>query len=167
MVYAERYVGFWLSFLLPTIMFMFCPLVLLAMHKKYNLREPTDSVFGKFLLLTKHACKDGGYKHIGKNTFWSRVKPSRTVNKPKWMTFDGELLLQMAMFVMLISAPQMRGLMRSIVGSRPAVSSSSTRSGGWRITRLIAIWSRRLRRCHCMVCRMIYSTICMFDLLGL
>lgn len=88
MVYAERYVGFWLSFLLPTIMFMFCPVVLLVFHKKYNLREPTDSVFGKFLLLTKHACKDGGYKHIGKETFWTRVKPSVTANKPKWMTFD-------------------------------------------------------------------------------
>lgn len=88
MVYAERYVGFWLSFFLPTIMFMFCPFVLLAMHKKYNLREPTDSVFGKFLLLTKHACSEGGYKHIGKKTFWERVKPSVIQVKPTWMTFD-------------------------------------------------------------------------------
>jgi POT family proton-dependent oligopeptide transporter len=67
---------------------MFCPLVLLAFHKKYNLREPTDSVFGKFLLLTRHACKDGGYKRIGKHDFWTKVKPSNTHNKPSWMTFD-------------------------------------------------------------------------------
>jgi proton-dependent oligopeptide transporter, POT family len=88
MVYAERYVGFWLAYLLPTVMFMFCPVVLLVMHKKYNLREPTDSVFGKFLLLTRHAFKDGGYKRIGKKSFWDNVKPSRVSVKPKWMTFD-------------------------------------------------------------------------------
>ena len=28
MVYAEKYVGFWLSFTLPTIMFFFCPIVM-------------------------------------------------------------------------------------------------------------------------------------------
>lgn len=28
MVYAEKYVGFWLSFLLPTIVFLSTPLVL-------------------------------------------------------------------------------------------------------------------------------------------
>jgi len=88
MVYAERYVGFWLSFLLPTIMFMGCPIVLLVMHKKYNLREPTGSVFGNFIKTTNLAMKDGGYKHVGKASFWERVKPSNVANKPAWMTFD-------------------------------------------------------------------------------
>ena len=57
MVYAERYVGFWLSFTLPTIMFALCPLVLIVFHKKYNLREPTESVLEKSLRLIKFACK--------------------------------------------------------------------------------------------------------------
>lgn len=88
MVYAERYVGFWLSFLLPTVMFMACPVVLAVMHKRYNLREPTGSVFGKFTKLTRMAMKDGGYKRVGKADFWERVKPSVVENKPSWMTFD-------------------------------------------------------------------------------
>ena len=57
MVYAERYVGFWLSFTLPTVMFALCPLVLLVFHKKYRLREPTDSVLEKAVRLIKFACK--------------------------------------------------------------------------------------------------------------
>ncbi|KAK3114750.1 hypothetical protein LTR53_006593 [Teratosphaeriaceae sp. CCFEE 6253] len=88
MVYAERYVGFWLSFLLPTIMFLGCPIMLSVMQKRYNLREPTGSVFGKFSKLTNYAMKDGGYKRIGQADFWERVKPSRVTNKPAWMTFD-------------------------------------------------------------------------------
>jgi proton-dependent oligopeptide transporter, POT family len=57
MVYAERYVGFWLSFTLPTIMFMVCPLVLITFKKKYNLREPTGSVLGKSMQLIGFALK--------------------------------------------------------------------------------------------------------------
>lgn len=81
-------VGFWLSFLLPTIMFMACPIMLAVMQKHYKLREPTGSVFGKFTKLTKYAMKDGGYKRMGKADFWERVKPSKVANKPTWMTFD-------------------------------------------------------------------------------
>ncbi|KAK4574448.1 hypothetical protein LTR86_001289 [Recurvomyces mirabilis] len=88
MVYAERYVGFWLAFLLPTVMFCIAPIILAVMQKKYNLREPTGSVFGKFTKLTSYAMKNGGYKHVGKADFWERVKPSRIQNKPSWMTFD-------------------------------------------------------------------------------
>jgi len=88
MVYAERYVGFWLSFLLPTVMFCLCPIVLAVMKKHYVLREPTGSVFGKFTKLTRLALKDGGSKRIGKPEFWDHVKPSRVENKPSWMTFD-------------------------------------------------------------------------------
>lgn len=57
MVYAEKYVGFWLSFTLPTIMFLLCPLVLVVFHKKYRFREPTDSVLEKSVRLIKFACK--------------------------------------------------------------------------------------------------------------
>jgi POT family proton-dependent oligopeptide transporter len=44
MVYAEKYVGFWLSYLLPTIVFLICPLVLLFGKKLYVLRPPAGSV---------------------------------------------------------------------------------------------------------------------------
>ena len=88
MVYAERYVGFWLSFFLPTVMFLGCPIMLLVMQRRYVLREPTGSVFGKFTKLTGLAMSNGGYKRIGKADFWERVKPSNVASKPTWMTFD-------------------------------------------------------------------------------
>lgn len=57
MVYAERYIGFWLSFLLPTIMFSFCPLVLILFNKRYVHRPPTGSVLEKSVALIKLALK--------------------------------------------------------------------------------------------------------------
>lgn len=57
MVYAERYVGFWLSFLLPTVMFAVCPLVLVIFNSRYVHRPPTGSVLAKSLALIKYALK--------------------------------------------------------------------------------------------------------------
>jgi proton-dependent oligopeptide transporter, POT family len=57
MVYAERYVGFWLSFTLPTIMFALCPLVLAIFNSRYVHRPPTGSVLEKALELMKYALK--------------------------------------------------------------------------------------------------------------
>lgn len=47
MVYAERYVGYWLTFLLPTCMFCLCPTVLLLCRNKYKRVQPTGSVYSK------------------------------------------------------------------------------------------------------------------------
>lgn len=55
MVYAERYVGFWLSYLLPTIMFTFCPTVLFFCRNKYYLVKPTGSVYLQAFRLWKLA----------------------------------------------------------------------------------------------------------------
>jgi hypothetical protein len=95
MVYAERYVGFWLSFTLPTIMFMLCPLVMIAFHKQYRQRPPTGSVLAKSAQLIKFALKGKTsinpvrtIANIRDPAFWEDVKPSRVENRPKWMTFD-------------------------------------------------------------------------------
>lgn len=57
MVYAERYIGFWFSFTLPTIMFCLCPAVLFLCRKKYSLTPPTGSVLGKAFKLWMLAFK--------------------------------------------------------------------------------------------------------------
>ena len=57
MVYAEKYVGFWLSFTLPTIMFCFCPTIMFLMRNRYVRRPPTGSVLGKALKLWGLAMK--------------------------------------------------------------------------------------------------------------
>lgn len=55
MVYAEKYVGFWLSFLLPTLMLLLCPMVVLACKKRYRLTPPSGSVLATSLKLWKLA----------------------------------------------------------------------------------------------------------------
>lgn len=57
MVYAEKYVGFWLSFTLPTVMFLCSPVVMFLMRKKYARRPPTGSVIAKALRLWGLAMK--------------------------------------------------------------------------------------------------------------
>ena len=97
MSYAERFVGFWLAFLLPTIMFLTCPLVLVLCKKHYKLTPPQGSVFGKsmklFFLANKGRWSFNLYKthkRLHDGTFWTSVRPSNfsPETRPKWMTFD-------------------------------------------------------------------------------
>lgn len=57
MVYAEKYIGFWLSYMLPTVMFCFAPLIMIFCRKRYVLRPPTGSVLAKSLQTWKFAMK--------------------------------------------------------------------------------------------------------------
>ncbi|KAJ9143718.1 Peptide transporter PTR2-A [Pleurostoma richardsiae] len=97
MVYAEKYVGFWLSFLLPTSMLCICPLVMWWGRKRYERRPPGGSVLGKavktWFLAQKgrwHVNPYSTWRHMHDGTFWDNVKPSHFTpgTKPQWMTFD-------------------------------------------------------------------------------
>ncbi|KAM0335505.1 hypothetical protein ACHAQA_000553 [Verticillium albo-atrum] len=88
MVYAEKYVGFWLSYLLPTILFLFCPIIMILCRKRYAKRPPTGSVLGKSIRLVTYGVKRSGIGAINKNHFWEQIRPSQVQDKPKWMTFD-------------------------------------------------------------------------------
>ncbi|PLW55691.1 hypothetical protein PCANC_04603 [Puccinia coronata f. sp. avenae] len=93
MVYAEKYVGFWLAYLLPTILFCTCPLVMVLGKPLYVLRPPTGSVFGKAVKLMKFAAikklQSRRKSHQQPIGFWDAVKPSHLGDqKPSWMNFD-------------------------------------------------------------------------------
>ncbi|KAI3331085.1 POT family protein [Ustulina deusta] len=98
MVYAEKYVGFYLSFTLPTALFLFCPLVLIAFKNKYVRRPPTGSVIGKFFGLLSLGMKGRWsanpfrlWKNIREPGFFERIKPSNIPEseRPAWMnSFD-------------------------------------------------------------------------------
>ncbi|BEI86742.1 hypothetical protein CcaverHIS002_0700880 [Cutaneotrichosporon cavernicola] len=99
MVYAEKYVGFWLSFLLPTIVFLTTPLVLWIGYNHYVKAPPEGSVLAGALHIFKFAAKGQWslnpvtlFKRLGSNEFWDRAKPSqveaRGETPPSWMTFD-------------------------------------------------------------------------------
>lgn len=92
MVYSEHFVGFWLSFTLPTICYLLCPIVLWYFKKTYKLSPPTGSVMGKAWKLLRLAYKRShGFRDA---EFWERVKPSsfrsRNETLPAWMSFDDE-----------------------------------------------------------------------------
>lgn len=93
MVYSEHFVGFWLSYTLPTICYLLCPVILIAMKKHYKLTPPTGSVMGKAFKLIRLAIKHSPKKNTFKDEgFWERVKPSafsqRGESAPAWMSFD-------------------------------------------------------------------------------
>lgn len=99
MSFAEKYVGFWLSFTLPTIMLAIAPAVMFWGRHRYDRRPPSGSVLGKavktWLLAQKgrwHLNPVATWNHLHDGTFWDSVKPSRFaargLPKPKWMTFD-------------------------------------------------------------------------------
>lgn len=97
MVYAEKYVGFYLSFTLPTALFLLCPIVLMVFKNKYVRRPPTGSVIGKFFGLLGLGMKGRWtanpvrlWKNIAEPGFFERVKPSNIpeAERPVWMTFD-------------------------------------------------------------------------------
>ncbi|KAF8243851.1 MFS peptide transporter [Wilcoxina mikolae CBS 423.85] len=99
MVYAEKYVGFWLSYTLPTIMFLFCPMIMYACRNRYERSPPTGSVTSKAFKLWILAMKGrwslnpiATYKSLHAADFWDRVKPSNipASSRPAWMTFDDE-----------------------------------------------------------------------------
>jgi proton-dependent oligopeptide transporter, POT family len=97
MVYAERYVGFYLSYLIPTLAFCLTPIVMVICRKWYNTTPPEGSVLlpaVKLLIAGTrgrwHLNPITTYKHMNDGTFWEDIKPSRYPdgNRPKWMDFN-------------------------------------------------------------------------------
>jgi len=97
MVYAERYVGFYLSYLIPTIAFCLTPIVMFICRKWYNTTPPEGSVLlpaVKLLFLGTrgrwHLNPVATYRHMNDGTFWDGVKPSNIAadQRPRWMDFN-------------------------------------------------------------------------------
>ncbi|KAJ6263709.1 hypothetical protein Dda_2278 [Drechslerella dactyloides] len=99
MVYAEHYVGFYLSYLLPTVMFSLCPIILAVCRKNYVKTPATYSVLSRAARLMAFASRGKWsinpirtYKNLNDGMFWENVKPSKIPleERPVWMTFDDE-----------------------------------------------------------------------------
>lgn len=97
MSYTAYYVGFWLAWLLPTIVFLCCPFVLYFCRNMYVQRAPEGSVLGPAFRLWFYAQKGrwslnpvATWKNLTDGSMWEAVKPSNIApaNRPKWMTFD-------------------------------------------------------------------------------
>jgi POT family proton-dependent oligopeptide transporter len=97
MVYAEKYVGFWLAYLLPTAVLCLCPMVLIYCRKRYILTPPQGSVLGPAMRLFFYAMRGrwslnplATYRRLNDGTMWASVTPSNipASERPAWMTFD-------------------------------------------------------------------------------
>ncbi|KAH7918188.1 PTR2-domain-containing protein [Leucogyrophana mollusca] len=96
MVYAEKYIGFWLAYTLPTVVFMLCPLVLWFGYGRYRLSPPTGSVLPAAFRTWRFAARGRWswnpiktLKQLTADDFWESAKPSmQGADKPRWMTFD-------------------------------------------------------------------------------
>lgn len=97
MTYADKYVGFWLAYLLPTVIFLLCPVVLYLGRNRYVKSPPSGSVFG-LVLRTWSFLMQGRWSLNPYTTFrnmtaldmWDGAKPSNlpSPRRPAWMTFD-------------------------------------------------------------------------------
>lgn len=101
MVYAEKYVGFWLAYALPTFMFLLCPSVMILFKNKYHKTPAQGSILPAaaraIFLGTKgrwHLNPIRTLKHMKQADFWESAKPSHFersgLPKPAYMTWDDQ-----------------------------------------------------------------------------
>ncbi|OCF62322.1 POT family proton-dependent oligopeptide transporter [Kwoniella mangroviensis CBS 10435] len=76
--YSARFVGYWLAYLLPGIVYMIMPLVLAFLYKKLYHAPPQGSVTLEAFRVLGTCLKNGGWKTIfNADKFWNRAKPSQ------------------------------------------------------------------------------------------
>ena len=94
-----QYVGFYLAFTLPTVVFLLCPIILFIGRNRYTRSPPTGSVLASSIRLLRYAARGRWslnpfrtIRNFNDPDFWERVKPSRLSiqSRPKWMTFDDQ-----------------------------------------------------------------------------
>ena len=101
MVYAEKYVGFWLAYALPTFLFLLCPLVMYVARNKYVCAKPTGSIIPTFFSALGLAMKGRWSlnpvttaRRMKAADFWESAKPSyfksRGLPVPKKVIWDDQ-----------------------------------------------------------------------------
>lgn len=104
-----QYVGFWLSFTLPTAVFFLAPIVLLIGRNRYVRSPPQGSVLPSALRILRYSLRGTAswnpvqfWRNIHVDGFWDKSKPSvveregingkegKASVKPMWMTYDDQ-----------------------------------------------------------------------------
>ncbi|BGP37286.1 hypothetical protein JCM10449v2_001191 [Rhodotorula kratochvilovae] len=92
MAYAARNHGYWLAFLLPTVVFATTPIVLWVGRNRYIRVKPSGSVLGKAMRILSLGFKRAGPnpRNWSKGGFWEAALPSRIAEseRPSWMVWD-------------------------------------------------------------------------------
>ncbi|KAG7285611.1 hypothetical protein NEMBOFW57_010240 [Staphylotrichum longicolle] len=74
--YSEKYIGWWLAFLIPLILYLPLPLLLWFLHKRVILHPPGGSDLPNVFRILGICFRRGGVKKIGRHGFWDLAKPS-------------------------------------------------------------------------------------------
>lgn len=104
MSYSEKFVGFYLAYTLPTVVFLLCPVVMWIGRKRYVRSPPTGSVAAKAFKVFGYASRGkwsinpfATYRNFTAKGFWDSAKPSNVVGpKPSWMTYDDKWVDEVA-----------------------------------------------------------------------
>ncbi|KAJ7645228.1 POT family-domain-containing protein [Mycena polygramma] len=74
--YAEKFVGFWLAFLLPTLIYFVVPIIFLALRNKMVRKPPQGSELTMFFKVIWLALKKNRFNPWASD-FWGKVSPAR------------------------------------------------------------------------------------------
>ncbi|KDN44259.1 putative PTR2-Di-and tripeptide permease [Tilletiaria anomala UBC 951] len=97
MSFSAKYVGYWLAFTLPTVVFLLCIPVLYFGRNRYVRSPPSGSVLANALRLLRFAIRRRGWSFNPRaDDFWTNVLPSSFAaeDRPKWMTFDDQWVME-------------------------------------------------------------------------
>ncbi|KAL3423963.1 MFS peptide transporter [Phlyctema vagabunda] len=75
--YLAKYVGFWASYLLPTIIYLMLPVFLFFVNKRLVKYPPGGSALGKFVSVNVLCLRKAGLRGFGRKGFFDRAKPSQ------------------------------------------------------------------------------------------
>ncbi|KAK0612785.1 major facilitator superfamily domain-containing protein [Bombardia bombarda] len=74
--YAEKYVGWWLAFVIPLILYLPLPLLLWFLYKRLILHPAGGSDLPNVMRVLGICIRRGGLKKFGRPGFWESAKPS-------------------------------------------------------------------------------------------
>jgi dipeptide/tripeptide permease len=74
--YSAKFVGYWLAFLLPLLLYLPLPFLLWYLHSRLILYPPAGSDLADVFRVLGVCFKRGGIRKIGRHGFWEPAKPS-------------------------------------------------------------------------------------------
>lgn len=74
--YSARYVGWWLAFLIPLILYLPLPFLLIWLKPRLVMHPPGGSDLPNLFRAIGHCMRGGGFFRIGKQGWWENAKPS-------------------------------------------------------------------------------------------
>ncbi|KAK4216506.1 POT family-domain-containing protein [Rhypophila decipiens] len=74
--YSEKYVGWWLAFLIPLVLYLPLPILLWFLYKRLILHPPGGSDLPNVFRILGICFRRGGIMKVGRHGFWEAAKPS-------------------------------------------------------------------------------------------